>query len=151
VIECLRVFGHAGFFARGYPSSKYYLPEPSMTQLPSKDYRQSFSSDPGSATITVLVPNQDAQVWLGDAPTKERGMERRFHAHGLLQPGTYVIGARWTDNGRTVNQQCFVQVQPGQAVVVDFRTPAGESLRAPRQREYSESRYVKSIASQISV
>ena len=111
-----------------------------MTQHPSTDYRQSFSSDPGSATITVLVPNQDAQVWLGDAPTTQQGMERRFHPHGLLQAGTYMIRARLTDNGRTFDQQHLVQVQPGQTIVVDFRTTPGEKLPAPRQRGYSESR-----------
>ena len=90
--------------------------------------------------MTVLVPTQDAQVWLGDAPTTQRGMERVFHTHGLLQAGTYMIKARWSDKGRTIDQQRLVQVQPGQSVVVDFRTTPGEKLPAPRQREYSESR-----------
>ena len=111
-----------------------------MTHLPSTDHRQSFSSDPGSATITVLVANQDAQVWLGDAPTTQRGMERVFHTHGLLQTATYMIKARWTDNGRTFDQQRLVQVQPGQSVLVDFRATPGEKLPAQRQREWSESR-----------
>ena len=111
-----------------------------MTQLPSKDYYLLFSCDPASATMTVLVPTQDAQVWLGDAPTTQRGMERVFHTHGLLQAATYMIKARWTDNGRTFDQQRLVQVQPGQSVLVDFRTTPGEKLPAQRQREYSDSR-----------
>ena len=111
-----------------------------MTQLPSKDYYLLFSCDPASATMTVLVPTQDAQVWLGDAPTTQRGMERVFHTHGLQQAGTYLIMARWTDNGRTVDQQRLVQVQPGQSVVVDFRTTPEEKPSAQRQREYAESR-----------
>ena len=107
-----------------------------MTQLPATDYRESFSSAPDSATITVLVPNQDAQVWLGDAPTTQRGMERMFHTHRLLQVATYLIRARWTDNGRTVEHQRLVKVRPGQSLVVDFRSTPAQELPAKQQREY---------------
>jgi uncharacterized protein (TIGR03000 family) len=139
VVEYLRVFCHVGFFfAHGEATPKFRNSEDPMTQLPSQDYRQSFSSDVACATITVLVPNQDAQIWLGDARTTQRGMTRIFHTPGLKQDGTYTIKASWINNGLTVDQQRRVQVQPGQSVVVDFRTTPGERLPAQTQPEYSE-------------
>jgi uncharacterized protein (TIGR03000 family) len=129
-------------YPRGYYYStpNYYYSEAPVTQLPATNYRQSSYSDPASATITVLVPNQDAQVWFDDTSTTQRGMERTFHTPGLKQAGTYTIKASWTDNGRRVDQERSVQVQAGQSVMVDFRFNPGETLIAPRPREKSESR-----------
>jgi uncharacterized protein (TIGR03000 family) len=130
------------YYDRGYSyyTPDYYYSEDPVTQLPATDYRQSFYSDPSSATITVLVPNQDAQVWFDDAPTSQRGMQRVFHTPGLQQAGAYTIKVSWTDNGRRTDRQRRVQVQPGQTVTMDFRTDAGETVPAPTQRDESESR-----------
>jgi uncharacterized protein (TIGR03000 family) len=120
-----------GYF---YAAPNYYLSEASMTQLPSINVRQSFYADPGSSTITVFVPNQDAKIWFDNAQTAQRGMERTFHA-ALQQAGAYTVKASWTDNGRTVNQERRIQVQPGQSAMVDFRTNVGEDITAPNSRE----------------
>jgi uncharacterized protein (TIGR03000 family) len=130
------------YYDRGYYyyTPDYYFSEDPVTQLPATDYRQSFYSDPSSATITVLVPNQDAQVWFDDAPTSQRGMERVFHTPGLQQAGAYTIKVSWTDNGRRTDRQRRVQVQPGQTVTLDFRSDPGETVPAPTptQRDKSE-------------
>jgi len=103
-----------------YSSTPMYYSNP-VVQASGTDYRQSFTTDPNVSTLTVRVPNADAQVWFDDTATMQRGMERVFHTPPLQQAGTYTIKARWTDNGRTVDQQRTVQVQPGQSTVVDFR------------------------------
>ncbi len=104
-----------------YSTPTYYYSDP-VVQVPTTEYRQSFYSDPNSSTITVLLPNADAQVWFDDSPTTQRGMERIFNTPSLQQAGTYSIKARWTEGGRTVDRQRDVQVQPGQPVTVNFRT-----------------------------
>jgi len=120
-----------------YYGNRYYYTNPGYyysdfaVQLPPTEIRQSFYSDPNVATITVIVPNPDAQVWFDDAATSQRGMERLFHTPALQQTGTYSIKARWTENGRTVYQERQVQVQPGQSVTVNFQANFGERLSSP--------------------
>ena len=91
-----------------------------MTRLSPARFRQPVTRA-GSATITILLPNQDAEVWLEDAPTLERGLERVFHTPGLHQVCNCTIRANWDDNGRTLCRQCRVRLEPGQRVIVDFR------------------------------
>jgi uncharacterized protein (TIGR03000 family) len=122
-----------------YGGRYYYTPEYSYS-TPSYSYwdsgvqpaeYQSFYSDPNAATITVLVPNADTQVWFDDAGTSQRGMERVFTTPALKQAGTYTIKARWTENGRTVDRQREVRVQPGQSATVNFRVNPSETVPAP--------------------
>jgi len=125
-------YGRGGYY-RPYYSDSYYYSTPSYYSdtvvEPAVEVRQSGYTDPNTATVTVIVPNPDAQVWFDDAQTSQRGMERIFQTPGLQQTGAYTIRARWVDNGRTVDQQRRVQVQPGRSAVVDFR---GEKLPTPR-------------------
>lgn len=88
------------------------------------------------AALRVLVP-ADAELWVGDSPTAQRGTERQF-VTPPLEGGrnlVYEIRARWTEQGRAVERTRTVWVFPGDRVTVDFRTPpAGpEALPAPRR------------------
>lgn len=96
------------------------------------DFRQSGYFDPNSSMIQVFVPVADAQIWFDDTATTQRGMERVFQTGALQQNGTYTIKAKWTENGKTVDQQRQVQITPGQSVVVDFRMNQGEKLSQPK-------------------
>jgi len=125
--------GIGNYGNRGYYSSPsyYYGSSPSYSysdtvQVPPADYRQSFYTDPNAATINVIVPTPDAQVWFDDSATSQRGMERTFHTPSLSQAGTYTIRAMWTESGRTVDRQRQIRVTPGQLVTVDFRSSATE-------------------------
>ena len=100
---------------------------------------QSFYFDPNSATISVHVPNPDAQVWFDDAQTNQRGMDRTFHTPGLQQTGTYTIKARWTENGRTVDQQRQVRVQPGQSTLVNIQANLLPGAAAPAAQRLGAS------------
>lgn len=101
-----------------YSSPSYVYTEPA----PSVEARQSFYMDPSSAMVTVVVPTADTQVWFDNTQMQQRGMERTFATPALQRPGVYNIKARWTDNGRTVDRERVVTVQPGQSARVEFRS-----------------------------
>jgi len=122
-------YSSPSYYYRSAPVEYYADP---VVQIPATEIRQSSYTDPNVATITVLVPNVDAEVWFDGSPTTQRGMERMFHSPGLQQGGFYTIRARWNENGRAMDQQRQVQVQPGQSVTVNFRGPPSEKLTAPR-------------------
>jgi len=131
--------GSPYYYDSGYyysPSYSYstptYVAPDTVVQAPPAEIRQSSYSDPSGATITVLVPAADAQVWFNDTATAQRGMERIFQTPSLQFSGTYTVRATWTENGRTMNQQRQVQVQPGQSVTVDFRGSPAERLPTPK-------------------
>jgi len=112
----------SNYYSNSYPaySTPMYYSDP-IVQTSGTDYRQSFYLEPNSSTLTVRVPNPDAEVWFDDTLTKQRGMERIFHTPALQQAGIYTIKARWTENGRTIEREQRVQVQPGQPATVEFR------------------------------
>lgn len=112
-------YGNRGYYYDTVP--QYYYADP-VTQYAPMAVRQANYSDPNSATITVVVSDANAQVWFDDSPTAQRGNERWFYTPALQQRGTYTIKARWSENGRTIDQQRQVTVQPGQSATVDFRS-----------------------------
>ena len=106
---------------RHYDSAprSYYSDE--VTQTLQSEFRNSLRAESPSATITVLVPVADAEVWFGDSPAAQRGTEQTFHIRVLTQGVAYTISVRWTENGRTMGLQRQIQVQPGQSITVNFQ------------------------------
>ena len=89
-------------------------------------------SDPadGRARLQVLVP-ADAEVWLNGNPTTQRGGQRLFESPALA-PGRdyqYEVRARWTEDGRAVDQTRIVVVRANARVGVDFS--GAETVPAP--------------------
>jgi uncharacterized protein (TIGR03000 family) len=126
-------YGNGGYYYApdSYAGPSYYSGP--VVQAPPTDARTSFyPADPNVATIAVHVPNADAQVWFDDAATSQRGMDRTFETPALQQQGTYTIKARWMENGRPVDQQRQVRVQPGQSVIVNFQAPPSEGIAPPQ-------------------
>jgi len=79
----------------------------------------------GSAHIQVRVPG-NAQVWIEGEQTTRTGPAREF-VSPRLAPGKdyqYEVKARWTENGRTVDQVRSATVRANQTTVVDFTQPA---------------------------
>lgn len=104
-------------------------------QMPSQ-FRESFYFDPAlqqAARFTIFVPNQDAEVWFDNVPTKLRGMERVFNTPTLQGDGIYTIKARWIENGQPVERERRINVRGGQAHVVDFRVNTQERLPNPNE------------------
>jgi uncharacterized protein (TIGR03000 family) len=88
------------------------------------------------AALRVRLP-ADAELWVGDSPTAQRGAERQF-VTPPLDGGrnlTYEIRARWKEQGRDVERTRSVQVYPGDRVTVDFLTPEAEGKELPAPRK----------------
>jgi uncharacterized protein (TIGR03000 family) len=125
---------YPGYYYPSYSWRSYYYPptyvEP--VQVVPSGVNRSYYVDPTTANLTVLVPRADAQVWLNDTLMTQQGMDRLFQTPPLQRTGTYIVKARWTDNGKTIDQQRTVEVSPGQAVIVDFRRNPVETAPAPK-------------------
>lgn len=129
----------SGFYSTPYYNgSNYYYADP-IVQVPATEIRQSYYPAPvvqQSATMVVLLPRADAQVWFDGAATSQSGMERTF-VSPPLESGTYVytIRARWMENGQSVQRERRLNVQSGGSVTVDFRSDSGEALQnSPRTK-----------------
>jgi len=109
--------------APDYSLSNYYTPSATTAAavtavIPAPD------STPGPATVDVHVP-ASAEVWFEDVLTTQTGDWRRFQSPPLAV-GTdyhYVARARWTDNGRMVDQARRITVHAYEVTVVDFTQP----------------------------
>ena len=119
------------YSAPAYYAAPAYVYPDTVVQASGFGARESYFSGPtqNSATLTVYVPRTDAEVWFDGAPTTQRGIERHYHTSALTQGGTYSIRARWTENGKAMEQERHVRVQPGQSATVDFRV---EMLPIPK-------------------
>jgi uncharacterized protein (TIGR03000 family) len=88
---------------------------------------------PTAVLVRVLVP-ADAQVWFSGEPTTQRGSPRLFVTPSLAEGKalTYEVRARWTEDGKAVEQTRQVVVHPGDRITVDFLTPQAD-LPVPRR------------------
>jgi uncharacterized protein (TIGR03000 family) len=81
------------------------------------------TADSNSATMNVRVP-ADAEIWFEGSKTGQIGPTRTF-VSPPLEPGrgfTYEVRARWTQNGKDVDQTRQVHVHAGDNVDVKFDT-----------------------------
>jgi uncharacterized protein (TIGR03000 family) len=77
--------------------------------------------DVNSATMNVHVP-AGAEIWFEGVKTGQRGDARTF-VSPPLEPGrgfTYEIRARWTEDGKAIEQTRPVHVHAGESVDVNF-------------------------------
>jgi uncharacterized protein (TIGR03000 family) len=122
-------YGYGG----GYygPSYDYYTPSyvttPSSTVIVTPDATTTQSSyytpaaPDNRAHIEVRVP-PDAQVFFDGDQTRQTGSDRMFVSPPLDSGRTYSynIEARWTEDGRMVDQTRTVKVGAGSSEMVDF-------------------------------
>lgn len=84
--------------------------------------------DPAPATVQVLLPAADAEVWFNGHKTSKVGTNRTFRTPEL-QPGKkyhYRIKAVWKRDGQPTADERRVEVAAGRTVVVDFTKPDGQ-------------------------
>jgi uncharacterized protein (TIGR03000 family) len=84
------------------------------------------AADANTVTIDVRLPDPNAEVWIDGYETKQKGASRQF-VSPALNPGQsyrYEIKAKWTQNGKPVEQTQAVTVQAGHRVAVDFLAAA---------------------------
>jgi uncharacterized protein (TIGR03000 family) len=104
-----------------YPSDQVVVPDSSITT-------QSLYTPAASnqASVTVVLPTPDAQVFVQGTDMTGQGAVRQF-VSPPLEPGqdyAYTVRARWQEGGRTVDQTRTVDVRANQAATVDFTRPA---------------------------
>jgi len=91
------------------------------TQLP-----YAISGGKGSVQIKVMLPQDDAKLWVDGKETKQRGSTRKFDVPTLDDKSEYVITfkALWEPNNYTkITRTKVVTFKPGGTVNVDMRKP----------------------------
>lgn len=85
------------------------------------------------ATLKVVLPLPDAELWVEGARTMQTGMTRTFESPPLIAGIDYAyhLRARWVEGGHAVELWRTVPVGAGQQVLVDF-TAAGAATSAHR-------------------
>ncbi len=93
---------------------------------------QAPATDPNAAAFRVRVPDANAEIWFQDHKTQQRGTVRQYESASLNpnQSYTFHLRAKWTQNGREMDQSRDVQVRSGQHVTVDFSAPVQENVPA---------------------
>ena len=63
-----------------------------------------------------MVPTADTEIWLGNSKTQSQGMERQYQSPPLEsgRDYTYTVKARWTRDGKAVEQTRDVTVRADQ-------------------------------------
>lgn len=76
--------------------------------------------------LSVRVPDDLADVWIGNTETRQKGPERLFESPPLENGKSYryEVVAKWTDNGQMRTESRTVLGKAGQTVAVDFSRPA---------------------------
>jgi uncharacterized protein (TIGR03000 family) len=104
----------------------FYTEPPPWLQSYSRANTRSYYAEPARAvanvaSVRVLLPDAQAQVWFDGNRTKSTGTERLYYTPALT-PGTYEyrVKCSFMQDGREVSQERTVSVTPGQTTTVDF-------------------------------
>jgi uncharacterized protein (TIGR03000 family) len=112
---------------RGGPQEAAHSERNPVTESSSYyDYGARPGSEGGTARVKVTLPDAGAQVWFEGQLTQQRGTQRGF-VSPRLGPGqeyVYDVRARWTENGRAVEQTRTVRVRADGVATVDFTASA---------------------------
>jgi uncharacterized protein (TIGR03000 family) len=130
--------GYAGYPVPPVVPAVPAVPDPNLPPVPRVDDPNVNAAPPSrqartytvstapenTARVRVLLP-AGAQLWLGDELMTPTGAERNFVTPELT-PGkvySYQVKARWTLNGRPVEQSAKVKVYANKTTTVEFRAP----------------------------
>lgn len=96
-------------------SSYYYSPSVVMPATPVNT----------AARLQVVLPDANAQVWIGDHKTSSTGTTRYFDSPSLDPARTYsyTLKAEWQQDGKPMSAERTVSVSAGSRPVVDFTKP----------------------------
>lgn len=124
-----------------YPSYAYssdYYSTPAMPYSYSSpadsssyyNYGSLSRDEANTARLNVRLPDPDAQVWVENSPTQQRGTQREY-VSPPLNPNksyTYEVRARWMENGKEVQRTKSVPIRANGSATVDF-TASGNNSR----------------------
>jgi uncharacterized protein (TIGR03000 family) len=114
-----------------YYSTPQYYSAPNTGVVTTSGYLTTEANNNNSATLNVVVPEDNAEIWIGNSSTTSRGMMRQY-VTPTLEAGkdyAYTLRARWTVDGRAFDQTREVKVRAGQTSQVDFREPQPELIK----------------------
>jgi uncharacterized protein (TIGR03000 family) len=123
-------------YGYGYAPPYIYTPPAVIVASPNTNLTETADAPPssapadGRALMQILVP-ADAAVWFNGNLTTQRGEKRVFESPALA-PGhdyQYEIRARWTEDGRAVDQTRTIKVHADSRIGVDFNR--AEPIAAP--------------------
>jgi uncharacterized protein (TIGR03000 family) len=121
-----------GYHSVGRSTSVSNAQAPSNLQY----YAAETLTDPRAAGFTLRLPDSNTEVWFENQKTQQKGIIRQY-VSGSLDPSssyTFHIRARWTDNGRPVEQTRNIDARAGQQLTVDFTTPPAKRVPATSPR-----------------
>jgi uncharacterized protein (TIGR03000 family) len=116
-------FGQASIFPQNLLNRDILIPNQAIwyQQLQRSARQTGRQVREDKVVISVKMPEGDAQLWVNDQPTKQKGLERVF-VTPPLEPGTYKyqLRASWVANKTPVRVARTVTFQPGDDLVIDF-------------------------------
>jgi uncharacterized protein (TIGR03000 family) len=112
--------------------SSYYPPVDTTDYVAPAAYNVEPATPDNEAHITLNVP-ANAEVWFDGDKTSQTGPTREFVSPPLTpgQTYTYVVRARWTENGRPVDQTRELHVRANQQTIENFPAGAGTTSAPP--------------------
>jgi uncharacterized protein (TIGR03000 family) len=137
-----------GEFGRGYPNyyygggPYYYGGDYSYRRpyrdfnyydydVPTREYQSFYPPEraENTAAVRVIVPAADAQVWVENDLTNQRGRERIFISPPLERGRLYhyTLKASWMENGREITREKSLPVRAGEEAVADFTRRENEN------------------------
>jgi uncharacterized protein (TIGR03000 family) len=138
-------YGYPSYYGSAYVNnpgyvdySSYYPPVDATGYVAPADYSvatPSYGVAPApddTAHITLNVP-PDAEVWFDGDKTRQTGPTRAYVSPPLTpgQAYTYHVRARWTENGKPVEQKRDVRVRANQQTVETFTAGAPNRAQVP--------------------
>ncbi len=116
-------------------NNSYYSYYPSDAYVPPANYYvQPAAPVDTTATVRLILPDPQAQVWFDGTLTAQKGTERYFTTPPLSAKATYQVRVVWMQNGQEMTREETVSVTPGQTSLVDFSRARPEILPPPRSK-----------------
>jgi len=120
-------------YSNGWYGPDWYAPEIAVSYSspgPGYAYAGAPPSKPAIAEdrayITIQLPVSRAEIWIeGEKSVQDRASQE--YISPPLTPGKkyyYQVRARWTENGKAVEQKRTFEIYPGKPVLVDFAEAA---------------------------
>jgi uncharacterized protein (TIGR03000 family) len=139
-------YGGTYAYSPGFYGGGYNYGTPSYAYNPQTTAYQSFYPADGQQTdntaiVRVMVP-ADAEVSFDGAATQQRGPMRVFQTP-QLDPGrtyTYQVRAKWTENGKDMEQTRPLQVQANRTATLDFNSPAQQQQQEEQKKDQKQQR-----------
>jgi uncharacterized protein (TIGR03000 family) len=86
-----------------------------------------YTPAPNTVSLTIKVPDANAEVLIDGQPTQTRGTERQFVSPPLENGKySYKVTARWKEGDQSQEKSRELQVQPGDFKTVDFTSTGSE-------------------------